>query len=167
MPVLQVPQPGIDVAALEQFGVAPDVVNRAAFEHEDLVRRHQRGQAVRDDDQGAVPGDAQQIGVDDRLAVGIERAGRLVEDQNARIADQRARDRQPLALAARQVGRPLLDEGLVTARQLSMNSSAPASRAAVTISSKLASGLAAAIVSRIEPRNKKFSCSTTPRLERR
>src|SRR6185312_6572365 len=45
-----------------------------------------------------------------------------------------------------------------------MNSSAPASRAACTISSKLASGFEAAIVSRIEPRNRKFSCSTTPRL---
>jgi len=41
----------------------------------------------------------------------------------------------------------------------------PASRAARTTSSKLASGLVAAIVSRIVPRNRKFSCSTTPMLD--
>ena len=61
-------------------------------------------------------GDAQQIGVDHRLALGIERAGRLVEDQDARIVDQRARDREPLALAARQIGRAFLDVGLVAVR---------------------------------------------------
>src|SRR3954467_1189562 len=52
MTVLQVPQPGIDVAAFEQLLVRPGVVEAAAFEHDDLIGRHQRGQAVRDDDQG-------------------------------------------------------------------------------------------------------------------
>ena len=40
------PQPGIDVAALEQLFMRADVVHRAAFEHEDLVRRNQRGETV-------------------------------------------------------------------------------------------------------------------------
>src|SRR5205814_6177010 len=59
--VLQMPQPGIDVAALEELLVGADVVHRAPFEHDDRIRGHQRGEAVRDDDQGAALGDAHQI----------------------------------------------------------------------------------------------------------
>src|SRR3954452_5978679 len=116
VPVLLVPEAAVDVAAVEQFLVRADVVNAAAFEDEDRVGVHQRGKAVRDDDQRAALRDAQQIGVDDRLAVGIERAGRFVEDQDGRIADQPRGDREPLPLAARQIGRPFLDIGLVAAR---------------------------------------------------
>ena len=36
----------------------------------------------------------------------------------ARIGDERARDRQPLALPAREIGRALVHDGLVAARQL-------------------------------------------------
>src|SRR6202043_1890693 len=90
VPVLLVPEPAVDVAAVKQFVVRADVVNPSAFEDEDRVGVHQREKAVRDDDQGAALRDAQQVGVDDRLAVGVERAGRLVEDQDAWVADQRA-----------------------------------------------------------------------------
>ena len=115
--MLLVPEAAVDVAAVEQFLVRADVVNAAALEDEDRIRIHQRGEAVRDDNQGAALRDAQQVGVDDRLAVGVERARRLVEDQDARIADQRAGDRETLPLAARQVCRALLDKGLIAARQ--------------------------------------------------
>src|ERR1700736_387526 len=116
--MLLVPQPAVDVATVEQLLMGADVVDPAAFEHEDRVGADQRGEAVRDDDQRPALGDAQQVGVDNRLAVGVERAGRLVEDQDPRIADQRPRDGEPLLLTARQVGRAFLDEGLVAARQL-------------------------------------------------
>src|SRR6266853_1187688 len=89
VPVLQMPQPGIDVAALEQLLMRADVVHGAAFEHDDRVRRNQSGETVRDDNQGAPLRDAQQVGVDDGFAVGVERTGRLVEHQNTRVADQR------------------------------------------------------------------------------
>src|SRR5215213_217796 len=117
MAVLQMPEVGVDIAAFEQFLMRAAGVYGAAFENEDLVRVDQRRQAMRDHDQRASLRDFHQIGVDDRLAVGIERAGRLVEHQNARIAHQRARDRQTLALSAGQIGRSLLDEGLVPGRQ--------------------------------------------------
>ena len=48
---------------------------------------------------------------------GIERAGRFVQDQDAGIVDQGAGDRQPLALAAGEVGRALLDHRFVAVRQ--------------------------------------------------
>ena len=38
--------------------------------------------------------------LDDALALIVQCAGRLVEDQNARIGDERARDSDALALAA-------------------------------------------------------------------
>src|ERR1700720_3884810 len=63
MPVLLVPEPAVDVAAVEQFLVRADVVNAAALEDEDRIRIHQRGEAVRDDNKGAALRDAQQVGV--------------------------------------------------------------------------------------------------------
>ena len=62
-------------------------------------------------------GDAPDVVVDDGLTVGIERAGRLVEDEDARIEDQRAGNREPLPLAAGKVGRTLVDMRLVAARK--------------------------------------------------
>ena len=49
---------------------------------------------------------------------GIQGAGGLVEDQQARIADQRPGDLQPLPLAAREVPGPLGDGRVVTASPL-------------------------------------------------
>src|SRR5580704_13351183 len=115
--VLLVPKIAVDVAALDQRCVRTDVVDPPAFEHEDRIGRDQRGQPVRNDDQRAALGDAHQIGVDDRLALGVERARRLVEDQDPRVGDQRAGDRQPLPLTARQIGRAFVDEGVVAALQ--------------------------------------------------
>ena len=100
MLVLLMPEPAIDIAALEELVVAADVVNPAPVEHEDSIRGYQHRQTVRDDDEGAGFGDAQQIGVDDGLAFGVERAGRLVEDQDTRIAEQGSRNRETLALTA-------------------------------------------------------------------
>ena len=40
--------------------------------------------------------------LDGQLALGVERAGRLVEQQDGRVAEQRAGDGDALALAARQ-----------------------------------------------------------------
>ena len=53
-----------------------------------------------DHDEGPAFGDPQQIGVDDRLAFGVERARRFIEDQDTRVADQRAGDCEALALTA-------------------------------------------------------------------
>ena len=56
--------------------------------------------------------------LDDALALVVERAGRLVEDQDARVGDQRARDGDALALAARQARAALADDGVVALGQL-------------------------------------------------
>ena len=56
--------------------------------------------------------------LDDPLALVVERARRLVEDQDARIGDQRARDGDALALAAGQRRAALAHDGVVAFRQL-------------------------------------------------
>ena len=56
-------------------------------------------------------------GLHQRLALGIERRGRLVEQQQRRVAQDRARDRDALALAARQRDAALADRRVVALRQ--------------------------------------------------
>src|SRR5438128_11309990 len=118
MPVLLVPEPSINIAPFEKLFVAAAVVESAAFEHEHRVGRYQHREAVRNEDESAAFGDPQQICIDDRLAFGIQGTGRLVEDQDARIPDERARYRQSLALTARKVCPAFLDLGLVASRQM-------------------------------------------------
>src|ERR1700758_3622635 len=118
MLILLVPEPTINVAALEQLVMPTAVVHSAALENQYRVGVYQYGETVRDDNDSAAFGDPQQIGIDDRLAFGVERARRLIEDQDARITDQRAGDRQSLALTAGQIGGALLDSSFIAARQM-------------------------------------------------
>jgi hypothetical protein len=52
------------------------------------------------------------------LAFGVERRGRLVEQQDRRVAQDGAGDRDALALAARQHDAALADRRVVALRQL-------------------------------------------------
>ena len=81
------------------------------------ARAHRR-EPVGDDDHRASAHDRAHVLLDDPLALVVERRGRLVEDQNARIGGQRAGDGDALALAARQVRAALLDHRVVALRQL-------------------------------------------------
>ena len=51
-----------------------------------------------------------------RLGLGVECARRLVEQQHPRVAHERARDRQPLALATREPGAAFADHGVPALR---------------------------------------------------
>jgi hypothetical protein len=64
---------------------------------------------VGDDQRGAVARDVAQRGLDLLLGAGVERAGRLVEDQDARVLEDGARDRDALLLAARELQPALAD----------------------------------------------------------
>ena len=80
------------------------------------ARAHRR-QPVRDDQHGAVARDAPHVLLDHPLALIVERARRLVEDEDARVAHQRTGDGDALALAARQARAALANDRLVTLRQ--------------------------------------------------
>ena len=62
--------------------------------------------------------DVAHVALDDALALVVERAGRLVEDQDRRIGGERAGDGDALALAAGKVGAALLDHRVIALRQL-------------------------------------------------
>ena len=54
---------------------------------------------------------------DDRFGLRVDRRGRLVEDQDRRVLEERARDRDPLPLAAGQLRAALAEQRVVPLRQ--------------------------------------------------
>jgi hypothetical protein len=62
-----------------------------------------------DHDRGAAAHQRVERGLDLALRFGIERRGRLVEDQQRRVLEERARDGDPLALPARHARAVLAD----------------------------------------------------------
>ena len=61
-----------------------------------------RREAVGDDERGAAVEQAAQRALDAALGADVDRARRLVEDQDARVGEQRARERDELPLAERE-----------------------------------------------------------------
>ena len=118
-------------------------------------------QPVRDGDGGAALAQMRDRVLHQPLGFGIERRGRLVEQDDRRVLDQRARDRDALALAAgklqRRARRPACRSRPGTRV---MNSWACAALAAATISASLAPGLPKAMFSRIVPWNRNTSWPT-------
>ena len=78
--------------------------NRAAFEHRNHIGAANRRKAVSDDEHRAPSHQIVQRALHEHLGFGIELGSRFIENQNRRIFQERARNRQPLALAA---GKPL------------------------------------------------------------
>ena len=90
---------------------------RPLIEHQDAVAGQHRRKPVRDDQRGAVLHQPGERGLHQRLAFGIERGGGLVEQQQRRAAQDRARDGDALALAAGQRHAALADRRVVALRQ--------------------------------------------------
>ena len=86
-------------------------------EDEDAVGVADGAQAVRDEEARARAHDALERALHDRLALGVERARRLVEDQDPRVLQQRARDGQALPLAAGEVDAALAEPRAVAVGQ--------------------------------------------------
>ena len=76
-----------------------------------------RRQPVGDDERGAAARQPVEGAADRRLALGVERRGRLVEQEDGRVAQDGAGDRQPLALAAGKLAGRGHDLGVVALRQ--------------------------------------------------
>ncbi len=67
---------------------------------DDLVGVADRGQAVRDGDRGAARADGVDGLLHGLLGLGVQGAGRLVKDEDGRVAQDRAGDGQALLLPA-------------------------------------------------------------------
>ena len=89
----------------------------ALVEHDDLVGADDGREPVRDHQRGAAARDALERVLDFLLGVAVERRGRLVEHQDRRRFQDRARDGDALLLAAGQFQAALADFGLVALRR--------------------------------------------------
>ena len=89
----------------------------SVVEHDDLVGERDRREAVGDDDRRPAAHRLAQAVADLRLGRRVDRGRRVVEDQDARVDDQRAGDRDPLALAAGERDPALADHRVVAVRQ--------------------------------------------------
>ena len=100
----------VEIASGKQLRVAADLDHAAVVEHDDRVGVAYRREPVRDHERGAVAREALEGGAYGGLADGIQMRGGLVEDQHGRVLEERARDRDALALAARELRAPLADD---------------------------------------------------------
>ena len=72
---------------------------------------------MRDHERGAVAHQVRERVLHEQLGFGVERRGRFVQNQDGRVLQQGARDRQTLTLAAREPLPALADARLVLLRQ--------------------------------------------------
>src|SRR6266581_4769798 len=102
----------VDALLRQQLGVPADLDDAAALEHHDAVGALDCREPVRDHDGGAAAHQGFERRLHLALGLRIERRGGLVEDQQRRVLQQGARDRQALALAAREPQAVLADQGV-------------------------------------------------------
>ena len=106
------------MAARRQLLVRARVDDLAVVDHDDAIGERQRRAPVRDEQRRARAGDPAQRRVDLLLDPRVDRRRRVVEQQDLGIREQRARERDPLALAAREREALLADDRVVAVRQL-------------------------------------------------
>src|SRR5256885_726388 len=83
---LQRPEPGVEAAfALEEFLMASDLGDLAPFHSDDARAWAHCSQAMGDDQHRTAAHDRAHVLLDDAFALVVERRGRLVEDEDARI----------------------------------------------------------------------------------
>src|SRR6185312_16986004 len=105
----------IEVASAEreQGGMGAALDDAAGFDHEDLLSGADGGEAMGDDERGAAAEQMGQALLNQRFGFGIEAAGGLVQNQDGRVGEQRARDREALALSAGEFDAALAHDGVV------------------------------------------------------
>ena len=154
----------------EQLGLRSVRDDAAVVEDDDLVGERDRREPVRDDDRRPAAHRLGEAGPDLGLGRRVDRGGRVVEDQDAGVDDERPCDREPLSLTARERDAALADHRVVALRQLLDELVRLRSRAARRTCSSVASRTPNAMFSRTVAEKRKGSCEMTPisrRSERR
>ena len=113
----------------------------APVQDEDLVGLLDGPEAVGDDERGAPLDQLGQGLLDQVLGLHVHRRGRVVQDEDARVEQQGARDGDALLLAAGEGHAALADPGVVAVGQRRDEVVDLGDRAARSISSWVASGL--------------------------
>ena len=88
----------------------------AAVDDQDAVGADDGGEPMRDHQRRAALHQFGERRLHQRLVAGVERRGRLVEQQHRRVLEDRAGDGEALALAARQRHAALAEHGVVALR---------------------------------------------------
>src|SRR6516165_10899092 len=97
---LQAVQRRVAAACPDQVIMGAVFSQTAAVYGDEAVAPPHGGQPMCNDEDGAAFGKPRHVLLDDPLALIVERARRFVEDQDARVGNESARDGQTLALAA-------------------------------------------------------------------
>src|SRR5258706_2093609 len=97
-----------------QLVVRAHLRDPSIVEDNDLVSVANRTQAMRDDERRLPCENLLQVALNDPLGLGIERRGRFVENQDARIVQDRPRDHYALFLSTAQAGAALADLRVVS-----------------------------------------------------
>ena len=167
---LLAPHRVVEALELEQLVVAADFDDAAALEHVNAVGVHDGRQPVRDEDRDDIGRrrDVAHRAADLFFGERVERRRRFVEHQEMRPAEQRARDREALLLAAGDLHAAFADhrvESLVGAvrAELSARGLAAARRGTRRRSRP---GRTNSRFSRIEPEKSCASCVTRPMRSR-
>src|SRR4051812_15597898 len=106
-------QAPVVAAGRQQLLVRALLDDPAVLEHDDLAGALDRGQPVRDHDRGAAGQQAPQAVLDPALGVHVDVRGGLVQDQDPRVGDERAGERDELALPGRELHAALADRRVV------------------------------------------------------
>ena len=93
-------QPAIEIASCHQLVMGPDVGDLPMIHHDHPVGQRDHAYAMRDHERRAIARKFLQHVEDQLLALNIDLACRLVEQQNFGIAEDRAGERNSLPLAA-------------------------------------------------------------------
>src|SRR5207244_46616 len=106
-------EPSVRTPTRHQLGVRAALGDAAAVEDHDAVRADHAREAMRRDQRRPAFHQPIQRALDERLALGVYRRERFVEHEDGRVAQQRACDRDALALTAGEPHAALADDGAV------------------------------------------------------
>src|SRR4029077_9728459 len=115
---LQPMQRCIATACSDQRVVGAVLDQAAVLERNDAIQRPHGREPMRDDQNRPPLCDLLHVLLDDTLALIVEGARRLIEDQNARVGDERAGNGDALSLATREGRAALADDRVVAFGQL-------------------------------------------------
>ena len=102
---------------LQQLVVGAALDDPSLVQDVDDVAAHRQRQPVGDADDGLAGRDGRKLLQDLVLGLGVQGAGRLVQNQDRGVAEQRAGDGESLALATGEPAAALADDGVVAGRQ--------------------------------------------------
>src|SRR5580658_6348167 len=113
--------PGIEIVIATvqsiKFFVGAAFDNPSLFDDQDLIGSADGGKAMRDDEGGSSLHQVGKTLLDKLLRLGVKTRSSFVKNEDARLRQNCAGDRNPLALSSRELHTPFADHGVVLVRK--------------------------------------------------